>query len=349
MEDEESKISENIKENWSVYFSSFLYQVRKGQNSPDLNKQNYLIILFMLKLTIFFKKTGRLFSFISLTGLCVLLLLLLPYKSFASSCQKVNETVVVACSYHCDNFYQRSLKRAAKELGVQLKLKNLYKLKKPYEELSRIDALLIPGGADIHPKFYWNQVSDELKNYTKKNIHLVNFSEEGKRRDYYEYNLMQLYLRENQFSELPLLGICRGMQMMAVSQGIPLYLDIKKELGIRNRYIKFDRIYVVNDSRHLPNDFSLIQEILSPQLNFRGYKYHHQGIRVPYFMENKEKYSSSFITSYSHQGRIAESFEFKNRVALGVQFHPEKSFPKVSKPIFKWLIEKACIYKMKRK
>lgn len=199
-----------------------------------------------------------------------------------------------------------------------------------------VDAVLVPGGADIDPKYYLEDVSPELRDYTTKNLHLVKFSDEGRKRDPFEYNLIKTYSGDEDFKDLPLLGVCRGLQMMSVAQGIPLYLDIKTELGIKNRHNKFDRIKLTDDS--------LISSIYRPA-SFLGFKLHHQGIRVPYYEENHAKYPRTRVTAYSNDRRIAEAIEYTHRPALGVQYHPEKSFTGTSTPIFKWLLNKACEYK----
>jgi putative glutamine amidotransferase len=204
--------------------------------------------------------------------------------------------------------------------------------------LDSVDGVLIPGGADIDPRYYAGEVTPELERYTRQNLELVKFSEEGRRRDPFEFQLVKTYSANDRYSELPMLGICRGMQMMAVAQKIPLYLDIKTELGIPNRYRKFDVIS--------PSSQSLMSSIYREK-DVRGFKYHHQGIRVPYYEAHKADFEAVSVTAFSHDGKIAEALEYKHRPALGVQFHPEKSLTKTSAPVFRWFLTKACEYKTK--
>ncbi len=204
------------------------------------------------------------------------------------------------------------------------------------EAMKNVDAILIPGGADIDPIYYLNAVTPELRDYTKKNLHLVNFSQEGKIRDPFEFQLVKIYSEEESFKDVPLLGICRGLQMMSVSQGIPLYLDIKTELGIRNRHHTFDRISMA--------DSSLMKE-LYPRDSFKAFKLHHQGIRIPYFNEYSHHFPRTKITAFSNNHLIAEAIEYTHRPALGVQYHPEKSLSAASIPVFQWFLNKACEYK----
>jgi gamma-glutamyl-gamma-aminobutyrate hydrolase PuuD len=243
------------------------------------------------------------------------------------------ERLIIGCTYECGFFYKLRLNLASYSTGYPISIINMGELGETEQALSKVDAVLIPGGADIHPDFYLKEVSSDLKNYTEENIHLFEFSEEGQSRDPFEYSLVTAYSENNEFKDLPMLGICRGLQMMAVAQGAPLYLDIEKELAIANRRYLFDEIEIEEGSSQISS--------LYPEKKISGYKYHHQAIRMPNLKE-----SPLFkVSATSHEGKIAEAIEYTHRPALGVQFHPEVSFPKASSPIFEWFFNKACEYK----
>ncbi len=253
-----------------------------------------------------------------------------------------NEKIIIGCSYKCDFFTRSRLKAAGARLGYKVKVVNLSSNKDIKASLDGVDSVLIPGGADIHPKYYLKNVTPELREYTLANLDLVEFTEEGKKRDVYEYTLLKKILsKKNEYSKLPVLGICRGMQMMSVAQGIPLYLDIKTELGIPNRRYKFDRIHITEEN-------SLMQSLYGNK-KFSGFQMHHQGIRVDYFEAHKAEYPDVVVSSFSNKNTVAESIEYKGMTALGVQYHPEKSLPKATYPIFKWFLTKACEFKKSSK
>lgn len=247
------------------------------------------------------------------------------------------EKLIIGCTSECGLFYQLRLNLASYSTGLPISIIDMSQMEQNEEALRKVDAVLIPGGADIHPDFYLKNISRELKDYTEEKIHLFEASDEGKRRDPFEYSLVSAYSENNEFKELPLLGICRGLQMMAVAQGAPLYLDIKEELAIPNRRYLFDEIEIKESS-------SLFSSLYSEK-KLSGYKYHHQAIRMPYVKENEKNYPLFKVTATSHEGKIAEAIEYTHRPALGVQFHPEVSFPEASTPIFKWFFNKACEYK----
>lgn len=249
-----------------------------------------------------------------------------------------SETLTVGCTKECGRFNTWALKRYARKLGYKLKIKNLY-AKNQTPDLSQVDAILIPGGADINPDYYLDSVDEELKKHTRSLDHLVVYTSEGRKRDPFEYNLLKNYFASNNkdIASTPILGICRGMQMLSVSQGIPLYVDIKEELGIRNRRYTLDKVYVTNKD-------SLIYKVRG-KTRFRGVEIHHQGLRVDYFQKNREKWPHLDVTGYSHRGKIAEVIEFFNRPVMGVQFHPEYTFGKTRRSIFSWLLKRACMKK----
>lgn len=273
-------------------------------------------------------------------SLSISILFFLTFSSAHAACKlPANERITIGCTYRCDKFMQFRLKTVGALLGYKVKFINLSKSNKDIaQNLRLVDSVLIPGGADIHPKFYLKNVTEELRTYTENNLHLVNFTDEGRKRDLFEYTLLKIYLGGGAiFQKLPVMGICRGMQMMSVAQGIPLYLDIKTELGIPNRQYKLDKVYTTEED-------SLMSSLYGGR-SFRAVELHHQGIRVDYFQAHQSEYPNVKVSAYSNKGKVAESIEYTDMTALGVQYHPEKSLPHVAFPVFKWFLTKACEYK----
>lgn len=259
--------------------------------------------------------------------LLVLAALAFSNLTFSSS----SDVLTIGCSTKCDIFYKFAIKTTARAHKQKVRIIDLSKQEKiNWKEL---DGIMMPGGADIDPKYYLHAVEPELVEYTKKLDYLVNYSAEGRRRDPIEYGILKEYFQREDAKNIPILGICRGMQMLAVSQGIPLYVDIKKELGIRNRRYVFDWITLEGRPESVMNDLF--------DHSFRAFKQHHQGIRVAYYQKNIERWPHLYVSSYSHGGKIAESLEFKNRPILGVQFHSEKDFGYERHTIFGWFLDQA--------
>lgn len=264
------------------------------------------------------------------------LLLATPEMASAKCDLPAGETLKIGCTYNCSFFYRLRLKTTAWAMGYKLSISNLSQSPDYLQKMEEVDGILIPGGADIDPKYYLDHITPELRSYTEENLNLVKFSKEGERRDPVEYSIVKNYSENDKFENTPMLGICRGLQMMSVGQGIPLYLDIKTELGIKNRINRFDRVYTEESD-------SLMSELYGKAT--KGFKIHHQGIRVDYFQEHQHDFPHARVTAYSNQGKIAEAIEYTHRPAIGVQFHPEKSFTHNTAPILRWFLNKACEHK----
>lgn len=252
---------------------------------------------------------------------------------------KTQEVIKIGCTIKCKKFYRWALKSAARRLKLKVQIHNLYSDRQSVD-LSQYDGILLPGGEDIQPKFYTKNLDENLKSYYKEVDHLVNYTVRGRKRDPHEYNILKSYFKQENHGQ-PLLGICRGMQMLSASQDLPLYVDLKAELGIKNRRYKIDRIKILDNN-------SLIKKIMKKK-SFLGFKNHHQAIRYPYFLENADKFTHLKITGASFNHRVPEVLEFKNRPVLGVQFHPELSFGKTRRRIFKWFLNSSCENKVSQK
>ena len=78
--------------------------------------------------------------------------------------------------------------------------------------IERCDALLLTGGGDVHPKHYRCQDTTGLTEGVNEE------------RDEFEFRLIDRALGR----ELPVLGICRGMQILNVALGGSLILDVQQ-------------------------------------------------------------------------------------------------------------------------
>ena len=81
-----------------------------------------------------------------------------------------------------------------------------------FMEIERCDALLLTGGGDIHPKFYSRD----------EDVVLANEIRIG--RDLFEFDI----IREAMERSLPVMGVCRGMQVFNVAMGGSLIPDIER-------------------------------------------------------------------------------------------------------------------------
>ncbi len=95
----------------------------------------------------------------------------------------------------------------------ELKSKNL-------DTLKRLDAIVFSGGPDVEPSFFGVHLSkSELEKLHVRSV---------PQRDEMELALAKASLEQG----VPLLGICRGLQLLNVAMGGTLMLDIEQETGI---------------------------------------------------------------------------------------------------------------------
>lgn len=162
----------------------------------------------------------------------------------------------------------------------------------------RLDGLLLPGGVDIHPSSYGEAPRAGLRRTDPP-------------RDAVELSLARWALADG----MPVLGLCRGLQVINVARGGTLIQDIATERSGSGRHDfeppEFSRDYLAH-----PIDVqqsSRLGDILgerNPLVN----SMHHQAIgRLGEGLE---------ITARAPDG-VAEAVEGGGRFTLGVQWHPE--------------------------
>ncbi len=202
------------------------------------------------------------------------------------------------------------------ELGVDSALKML--------ELC--DGLLLTGGEDIDYHRYGMNDSSNL-------CEIHNF-----RRDSIEFALIERAFEK----KMPIMGICRGHQLMNVYFGGSLLFDIPTEIGTKTIH----RCAKSDTCRH---EVRLVKEELLSKIS--GVKTgltnssHHQGVR--------ELAPSLVANAYTEDGLI-ESVSLKDKdypFLLGVQWHPERlDYEKnpLSGKISKHFLTKAFEYKTRQ-
>jgi microsomal dipeptidase-like Zn-dependent dipeptidase/gamma-glutamyl-gamma-aminobutyrate hydrolase PuuD len=194
-----------------------------------------------------------------------------------------------------------------------------------YNLLSRIDGLMLSGGADVNPLFWGEDPLPGLGGINSA-------------RD--KVDLLAVRLAYD--CGLPMLGICRGIQVLAAALGGSVYQDIATE---------HDGGYLIKHSqnapRHTPThrvqaeEGSLVAQLLGTE--FVVNSFHHQSV--------KDSGPKLRITARSADGVIeaVESNEMKS--IMGVQWHPESFIMNGDRrmmPLFQHFVDEAEAYRKAR-
>lgn len=192
------------------------------------------------------------------------------------------------------------------------------------ETLRTVDAVLLSGGADIEPR-YMGQTPD----YNL--LHTIN-----PKRD--EQELMLTLLANDR--QLPILGICRGIQTLAAALGGEVHQDIYAALGdgLLNHDQSEER-GVATHSVQFEQGTRLAAIFGCDTLAVNTF--HHQAVsRVPQGFR---------ISARATDGVIEGMEAVDGRAIIGVQWHPEsfilKDANRCMMPLFKWLISEASLYR----
>jgi len=162
------------------------------------------------------------------------------------------------------------------------------------------DGLLICGGPDIYPAWYGKEEDTAL------------CGSFDRRRDTLEYRVLRSAIER----EIPVLGICRGLQMINVAMGGTLYADIPTQYtGAETHRCKnpdtcYHAVYI--------NDKSLLFQITNARIGVVNTN-HHQGI---------EKLAPPLHIAGRSDDKFPEVIQWKDTSKgswlLGVQWHPER-------------------------
>lgn len=193
------------------------------------------------------------------------------------------------------------------------------------EILSLVDALILTGGGDIHPAYFNEDPIPELGDVDDA-------------RDVYDLAL----IRRAAAKGIPMLGICRGEQLINVAFGGTLYQDIPSQYGgmTVKHHQELSSRYPTHFISLLPQ--SMIAEVTGEAELFTN-THHHQAVKdvAPGFR----------ITAWAFDG-IPEAIEAADgRPIWGVQFHPEGQAmygDSVMTRFFGFLVEQASAYRRQK-
>jgi putative glutamine amidotransferase len=166
--------------------------------------------------------------------------------------------------------------------------------------LSRLDGLLLSGGIDVHPVAYQEEARAEL---TETDL---------------ELDKLELVLARWAWQEdMPMLGICRGMQVLNVALGGTLYQDLATQYpkSLQHANGNLPRNQVVHSVDIVPD--SRIRQVLGVD-DVMVNSIHHQAV--------KELGKGIVASGFAEDG-VVELLEVPERsFMLAVQSHPEELY-----------------------
>ena len=178
--------------------------------------------------------------------------------------------------------------------------------------LDHIDALLLTGGADFNPLWHGDEPIPGLHHINR------------------ERDLPELMLtRYAYYRQIPILGICRGMQTLAIAldghiqQDLPNAEVRMKHSQDADREEPTHTVFVQKDT--------LLKKIYNRDRMFVN-SFHHQAV---------DEADDKLRVSATAADKVVEAVESnEHKPILGVQWHPEW-LGKDGQPLFKWLVDEA--------
>ncbi len=172
-----------------------------------------------------------------------------------------------------------------------------------WDFIKSLDGIIFTGGSDLNPKYY-----DEVPRYGLKDVNPV--------RDEHEIELCKRVLKE---TELPVLGICRGLQLLNVTLGGTLYQDLQyeREEGFNHKLLNFPKYYPSHKA-YIEKGSKLHEIFEKEEIGVNSFN--HQAIRTV---------GKGFIATMKAEDGLIEGIELEgDRFVVAVQWHPEMMIEK---------------------
>ena len=175
--------------------------------------------------------------------------------------------------------------------------------------LQHLDGLILTGGGDHNPLWMGEEPSPRLHNINRE-------------RDLAELMLVRLAFNR----QIPMLGICRGIQTLAIALGGKVEQDIEQQVKHSQDADRSEPTHSVS----LVKGSTLYNIYGSERIMVNSF--HHQAVSQP------SKRFRVIARSADNIIEAIESSEYKS--ILGVQWHPEW-LEEDGQKIFRWLVEQA--------
>jgi putative glutamine amidotransferase len=189
-----------------------------------------------------------------------------------------------------DHRYAEALKRAG---GYPVLLPIARRAQIIHSYLERVDGIIIVGGDDVDPRLYGEKPRPGTGLVFRPRLE-------------FERRLYRIARKQ----DLPIMGICYGMQLINVLEGGALFQDIRRDAGSRknhrNRRRPWNRVRLVTRSR--------LGRILKRE-SIVVHCDHHQAV---------SRVAPGFQPAAFAADGIIEAIECEDDAVIAVQWHPER-------------------------
>lgn len=177
--------------------------------------------------------------------------------------------------------------------------------------IARLDAVVVAGGQDVDPRRYGRQPT-------------IRSTRLDPDRDDFELAVVRAALAY----DVPLVGVCRGAQLLNVARGGTLIDDLEGVQGIEHTLVLYPPERGVHEVRFTPG--TIAHDVYGDALPVNSF--HHQAIDQP----------GEGVVSCGHApDGVVEAIEIAGARAVGVQWHPEMLAG--VDPLFRWLVNAATV------
>lgn len=163
------------------------------------------------------------------------------------------------------------------------------------EQIKNIDGLLLSGGHDVDPMFYDEEPSQKL-------------GETFPERDIFDMKLIKYALEMKK----PIMGVCRGMQMINVYFGGSLYQDLSFIDGCTIKHVQGHTPSLATHTANITEGTKL-ETILGTNKTLIN-SFHH--------LAAKEIGKGLVVSARALDG-VVEAIEHESEFVIGTQWHPE--------------------------
>lgn len=166
------------------------------------------------------------------------------------------------------------------------------------EMVDRVDGIILSGGVDVDPQLFGEEPDPNLGRIDPQ-------------RDVFELQLAQIALKKDK----PILGICRGCQVLNIAAQGTVVQDIAAYYGP-------EKVYKHSQSAprwHLSHAVELLKGSKLAEIfgctTLQVNSFHHQAVKDP---------APGFLVTAKAKDGVIEAIEsVENKYVIGVQWHPE--------------------------